>query len=100
MEQPDALTHRWRRSAMLLVGFAMAALVLEGASLPHLHDEPGWHNQEHDLGLFVALAAAGPATAPSTPVLLVPSGRVSLPAIPPPLARPWRHQAPRAPPTR
>ena len=86
---------------MLLVVLALAACVLEGASLPHVHNEPGWHNQEHDLGLLVALAAAGvPATAPATTVFLVPSGRVSLPSTPPPLTVPWRHRAPRAPPAR
>lgn len=86
---------------MVLVILALAALVLEGASLPHRHSASGWHNQEHDLGLFVALAAAGvPAAAPTVPVLLIPSGRIGLPAVSPPLAVPWRHQAPRAPPAR
>lgn len=84
---------------MLLVVLAAAGLVIEGASLPHVHDEPGWHNQEHDLGLFVALASAGvPATTTPTTVVLAASGRVSLPSTPSPLTVPWRHRAPRAPP--
>ena len=92
----------WRHGgAALLFVLALVALVLEGASLPHVHDEPGWHNQEHDLGALVALAAAGlPAAVATAATLLTASPG------PGPLAAPrartilWRHRAPRAPPTR
>jgi len=95
------MTPRWRQVAALLSVLAVVALALEGASLPHVHDELGWHNQEHDLGYLVALAAAGvPATATAAPVPFASAGRVGLPSAPTPRPVPWRHRAPRAPPAR
>lgn len=89
------------RGAALLFAFALAALMLESASLPHVHDQPGWHNQEHDLLYLATLAAAGvPAAVATAPVPLAVE-RGSGPSVRPRArAVAWRHRAPRAPPAR
>jgi hypothetical protein len=90
---------RWRQGATLLFVLALAALVAEGASLPHVHDDPGWHDQEHDLAYLVALAAAGvPAAVTAAPRPLGSARGVRLPAGPRSRTAPWRHRASRAPP--
>jgi hypothetical protein len=95
------MTVRGRRGAVLLFALALVAVVLEGASLPHVHDEPGWHNLEHDLGSLVALAAAGvPAAVAAAPVPLTTGHAVQPPAPRGPRSAPWLHRAPRAPPAR
>jgi hypothetical protein len=64
---------RWdrRRSALgvALALLACAGVLLQGASLPHLHlapDEPGFFDHEHDGILLLALGTSGalPAEAP------------------------------------
>jgi hypothetical protein len=86
-----------------VLGLAVAALVLSGASLPHVHalDHPGLHNQEHDLGYLAAFGNAGPlpgtfAVAGLAVVLVL--GR--LPKADQPSGAPGRHADFRAPPVR
>ena len=92
----------WRtRGAAVVLLLALVALVCEGGSLPHVHDEAGWNNQEHDLGYLVGLSAAGlPPAVVSAPVPLVSADGVGLPDTPSALTSPWPHRAPRAPPSR
>lgn len=61
-----------------LLSFAAVALIVSvagGGTLPHLHDDDGWWNEEHDL---VLLATASPS-------LLVPvaSSLVTTPVVTP-----------------
>lgn len=50
-----------------LLSFAALALLVSvagGGTLPHLHDDGGWWNEEHDL---VLLATASPSLVPVAP---------------------------------
>ncbi len=80
---------------------ALAALLLAGGSLPHLHasGESGLWNEEHDLSLMAALgtAASQPDAAPVVALVLV----VVLASAPAPFRRvsaPRRLADSRAPP--
>jgi hypothetical protein len=89
------------RGTALLFALALAALLFEGGTLPHVHDEPGWHNHEHDLGYLVVLAAAGvPAAIAAAPVYLDVRRDAPRPVTRRTRVAIWRHRAPRAPPTR
>ena len=59
-----------RLTIATLVLIAAAAMVLQGGSLPHLHqaDSAGLYNQEHDLSLLAGLAGHG-VTIDATPAL-------------------------------
>lgn len=63
------------RLRALVLLLPLAAALLAGASLPHLHasGESGLWNEEHDLSLMAALGTAGaqPDTAPVVALLLV-----------------------------
>ena len=90
-----------RRALALLL--AVAAFVLAGASLPHLHASggPGLWNQEHDLSLLAALGTA--ASQPeATPVMALELALILAlaPAGARPASAPLRRSAPRAPPLR
>lgn len=88
-----------RRAFPLLL--ALLALVLAGASVPHLHTatEPGLWNHDHDLSLMAALGshACEPEAMPALgPVPTAAAAPASAPA--PHAAAPSRPSAPRAPP--
>ena len=59
---------------LLLAAVALAGLIASNATTPHLHDQGGYYNQEHDLTAFAilsggsALLAAAPTIVP-TPVV-------------------------------
>ena len=45
---------------VVLLVLAVAALALQGASLPHRHEAAGYHNQEHDLSYLATLGSVAP----------------------------------------
>ena len=78
---------RPRRILGLLLLLAVAAVLLQGASLPHTHAvaRPGLYNQDHDLALLATLhSAAVLAEAPPTPVVFAPVAAIAPPPIRPP----------------
>lgn len=85
------------------MALSIAALVLSGGSLPHIHasNHPGLHNQEHDLGYFATLGALGPMpdTAAIAPLAL--AGLLGIRQMPTaPAVAAKRHANFRAPPVR
>lgn len=52
-----------RAGPVVLLVLAVAAMVLQGASLPHRHDGAGYHNQEHDLSYLATLGSVAPLAA-------------------------------------
>ncbi|HET7339923.1 MAG TPA: hypothetical protein VFL90_00550 [Methylomirabilota bacterium] len=70
MRDPDRPRSRHRLGALLLV--AAAALLLQGAALPHTHAgaTPGFYNQDHDLTLLATLHGAATLSA-AQPALVV-----------------------------
>ena len=78
---------RSRRILGLLLLLAAAAVLLQGASLPHTHAvaRPGLYNQDHDLVLLATLhSAAVLAEAPPAPLGFALVAAVVLLAIRPP----------------
>ena len=78
---------RFRRILGLLLLLAAAAVLLQGASVPHTHAvaRPGLYNQDHDLVLLATLhSAAVLADAPLTPLVFVLVAAVAVLAIRPP----------------
>ncbi len=88
---------------LLLVLLALTALILDAASLPHVHTGPnaGLYNQEHDLSYLATFGAAGPvpSSPPVAPVADVVSLAVATVPGVPETALP-RHADFRAPPAR
>lgn len=89
--------------AMILVGLALAGLLLSAASIPHSHGPglPGLYNQEHDLSYLATFGGGGllpdaPSAAP--PLVLVALAVAAAVGVPPVVWR--RHADSRAPPTR
>ena len=92
---------RSRRILGLLLLLAAAAVLLQGASLPHTHAvaRPGLYNQDHDLTLLATLhSAAVLAEAPPAPLVFTLVAAVALPAIRPPASAPRPTCDSRAPP--
>ena len=92
-----------RAAPFLLLSLAVAALVLSGGSLPHVHgpDHPGLHNEEHDLSYLATFGSAGPVSdAPAVVplALVVLLGVIQMASQP--AAAPKRHADFRAPPVR
>ncbi len=84
--------------ALLLV--AVAAMVVQGAAVPHTHvGASGVYNQEHDLTLYAV--AGGAALAEAAPALFVDVvlTAVSFVAVPRPPSLSRAHGDCRAPPT-
>jgi hypothetical protein len=77
---------RPRRILGLLLLLAAAAVLLQGASLPHTHAvaRPGLYNQDHDLALLATLhSSAVLADAPPTPLVFVLVATIAVLAIRP-----------------
>jgi hypothetical protein len=94
--------HGARRPAItaVLLLVAVAAMVMQGAALPHTHaGAPGLYNQEHDLTLYAAAGSA--ALVDAVPPLFVDVVLTALPFVvvsrPPSAFR--AHGDCRAPPT-
>lgn len=68
----------------VLVLLAAAALVLQGGSVPHLHedDEAGIYNQEHDLTLLAGLAGHGLPADPAPSVTIDAVSATVPPSVP------------------
>ena len=76
-----------RRILGLLLLLAAAALLLQGAGVPHAHaaSAPGFYNQDHDLVLLATLhGAAVLADTPPVPLVFVLVAALTLPAARPP----------------
>jgi len=78
---------RPRRILGLLLLLATAAVLLQGAGVPHTHTaaRPGLYNHDHDLALLATLhSAAVLAEAPPAPLVFVLVAAIALLAIRPP----------------
>jgi hypothetical protein len=99
MSRPRA-GRRAHRLLTLLLFAALAAVVLQGAGVPHTHSNvgPGFYNQDHDRVLLATLhgAATVPALQP-LPVLVVVAAVSPVPLAPATLT-PRQAPASRAPP--
>jgi hypothetical protein len=88
---------------LVLVGLAVAGLLLSVASLPHTHtpDRPGLYNQEHDLSYLATFGSVGPVSdAPAALPLVVLVALVVAAVTGPAPAIGRRHADFRAPPLR
>jgi hypothetical protein len=90
------------RARVWLLALALACLLVDQGSVPHLHDddEPGVYNAEHDLVTLnaFATAVAVPDGAPAV-VIAAAAAPLGLPAAPAPRAHVRRHADFRAPPS-
>ena len=88
---------------LLLLVLGLAAFLVSGACLLHLHasGEFGLWNEEHDLSLMAALGAAA-SQLDATPVLVLVLARILTLAVAGvhPVSAPLCHSDPRAPPLR
>jgi len=77
---------RSRRILGLLLLLAAAAVLLQGASLPHTHAvaRPGLYNQDHDLVLLATLHSAAVLADAPPPLVFVLVAAVAVLAIRPP----------------
>jgi hypothetical protein len=88
--------------AVLLFALAVAGLLLQTGSVPHLHLEPGvgLYNHEHDLGSLAAygtgVVSDGPSATPLGVAVLLSIGI----GVTRPASTPRRHADVRAPPAR
>ena len=89
-----------RRIALGLVLVAVAAFVIEGASLPHSHrvGEPAFFNHDHDLTSCATFSGAPIPAAPTAISLSVVIVGALLSAAPKPATAPRGHADSRAPP--
>jgi hypothetical protein len=90
-----------RRTLSLLLLLAVAAALLQGASVPHTHavSKPGIYNQDHDLVLLATLhGAAVLADAPPAPFVFILVAALAVLAIRPPASAPRPTCESRAPP--
>jgi hypothetical protein len=99
----SSVRHRSRTLiTSVVLALCFGAMVLDGASLPHLHAKtsPGLYNQEHDLTLLAVSARAGamPVSTAAVPFAALVVALVCVAATVPYVA-PTRHTASRAPPT-
>jgi hypothetical protein len=87
---------------LVLVGIAVAGLLLSVASLPHTHtpDRPGLYNQEHDLSYLTTFGGVGPVSGASAAMPLVVLALVVAAVTGPAPAVGRRHADFRAPPLR
>ena len=93
-----------RLGVLLLILFALGALVLEQSQLLHLHkdESPALYNEQHLLAALLATPSSGVPLPDATGIafLAVLAGFVVLLDGPPPRVSVLRHAAPRAPPAR
>jgi hypothetical protein len=90
-----------RRILGTLLLLAVAAVLLQGASVPHTHavSKPGFYNQDHDLVLLATLHGnAVLADAPPAPLVFMLVAAIALVAICPPASAPRATCDSRAPP--
>jgi hypothetical protein len=87
--------------ALAVLAFAAGAMLLQHASLPHVHSTsaPGLYNSDHDLTLLATLGGGAPMPDRSPAVSPLPDvAAVAAADLARPAASPLRYSAPRAPP--
>lgn len=85
--------------ALVVFALSVGALLLQGGSLPHLHDRPGVYNHDHDLTLLATLGGGAPLPDGAPPISFLPAIAAEPgPVLARPAASPLRYSAPRAPP--
>jgi hypothetical protein len=85
----------------VLVGLALAGLLLGPAGLPHTHSpwQPGFYNQEHDFSYLATVGGVGPVSdTPAAAPLVVVVALAIAPAMGPAPSVGRRHADFRAPP--